>query len=35
MEGEKESYGRVVWHLRGKFPTIVEVESSGAGGFTR
>jgi hypothetical protein len=35
MEGERESYDRVVWHLGGKFPIIVEVKSSGAGGFTR
>jgi hypothetical protein len=35
MEGERESYGRVVWHLGGKFPTIVEVERSCDGNFTR
>jgi hypothetical protein len=34
MEGERESYDRVVWHLGGKFPTIVEVERSCDENFT-
>jgi hypothetical protein len=34
MEGERKSYDRVVWHLVGKFPTIIEVERSCDGDFT-
>jgi hypothetical protein len=34
MERERESYGRAVWHLGGKFLTIVAVEISYDGGFT-
>jgi hypothetical protein len=28
MEGERESYDIVVWHLREKISIIIEVESS-------
>jgi hypothetical protein len=33
MEEERERYDRVVWHLGGKFPIIIEVESSYDRGF--
>jgi hypothetical protein len=35
MEGERESYERVVCHLGGKFPIIVDVENSCDRGFTQ